>query len=139
MADRISKEKRSANMARIRSKNTLIEIRFRKGLYKLGIRYSLNYMIFGKPDLVILSKRVAVFVNGCFWHQHEKCKLGYLPKSNVVFWETKLSKNRERDKMVRMQLKREGWKVITIWECEIVENLEKTLKNTARTINSLNT
>ncbi len=127
MADKISSERRSANMSKIRGKDTKLEIRFRKGLFAQGIRYRLNYPAFGKPDLVMPSKKIAIFINGCFWHHHENCHLAYLPKSNVEFWQTKFQKNTDRDKLVRQKLESDGWKVISVWECSIKDDFEETI------------
>lgn len=124
MTDRLSKSDRSVNMSKIRGKNTKLEILVRKELFKRGKRYMLNSNLPGKPDIVFLPKKVAVFVNGCFWHQHG-CSLSYMPKTNVDFWKTKLNKNKERDKNVREKLKSIGWKFIDVWECEI----EKDIRN----------
>jgi len=130
MADRITREKRSDNMAKIRSRNTSIEIKFRKQLFKQGIRYLLNYPLYGKPDLTIPSKKIAIFVNGCFWHQHKNCKLSYMPKSRVDFWKNKLLKNITRDKQVRDKLQKDDWTVITVWECDIENKLSEVVNNT---------
>lgn len=127
MTDKLTKENRSKNMAQIKSKNTQLEINFRKQLYKTGVRYVLNYPLFGRPDLAIPSKKIAIFINGCFWHHHKNCRLAYMPKSNTEFWKNKLTKNAEHDKQVRNRLKKDGWKVITVWECEIKNNLKKTV------------
>lgn len=124
-------------MAKIKSRNNQIETKFRKELYRCGIRYSLNYNLFGKPDLAIPSKKIAVFINGCFWHQHKNCKLAYMPKSNVAFWKTKLLKNVKRDKEVRNKLQKDGWNVLTAWECEIESNLTETVEKTVHLILSL--
>lgn len=124
MTDTISKDRRSKNMSKIRGHNTKIEVNFRKALYKMGMHYRLNYKIIGKPDLVIESKKIAIFINGCFWHQHRGCKLATMPKSNLIFWQEKLSKNILRDQTVKEKLTEKGWNVITIWECEIEKNLD---------------
>lgn len=123
MADILSRKNRSDNMAKIKSRNTSIEIRFRKQLYCRGIRYAINYPAFGKPDITLVSKKIAIFVNGCFWHQHRACKLAYMPKTNIDFWSKKLNKNIERDRQVNIKLKKEGWHVIRVWECEIENDI----------------
>ncbi len=135
MADKISKEKRSDNMSKIRGRNTLLEINFRKYLFKQGVRYRLNYHLFGKPDLVIPSKKIVIFINGCFWHQHRNCKLSYTPKTNTVFWTNKLSKNVERDIKVEKELTDKGWKIIRVWECNIEADLDKTVQKVLKKIN----
>lgn len=127
MADKITVSQRSLNMSKIKGKDTSIEIKFRKGLYRNGIRYSLRKQIFGKPDLIIPSKRIAIFVNGCFWHQHENCKLANMPKSNIEFWKKKLDGNKVRDNTVDEELTVAGWKVIRVWECEIEDHYVETV------------
>ena len=127
MADHISEEKRSWNMSRIRSKNTKPEVTVRQYLYSKGFRYRLhNKSLPGKPDLSNQSKKVVVFVNGCFWHQHEKCGRASLPKSNKGYWIPKLKRNVERLNNNINLLIDMSWKVFVIWECEAkdIENNE---------------
>ena len=89
---------RSQNMARIKSKNTKPEIYIRKLLYKMGYRYRVNYsQLPGTPDIFILKYNTAIFVNGCFWHRHENCKIATFPKTHVEYWEKKFRRNVERD------------------------------------------
>ena len=131
MADRVSKEVRSRNMSKIKGKNTLLEQKVRKELYRLGYRYRLNVSkLPGKPDLVLNKYKVAIFVNGCFWHHHKDCRLAVVPKSNVEFWEEKLNKNIERDKRKSEELALLGYEVLTLWECEIENNFEETISKT---------
>ena len=119
MTDHISKEKRSWNMSRIRSKNTRPELAVRKYLYSNGFRYRLhNRKLPGKPDITNQSKKTAVFVNGCFWHQHEGCKRATIPKSNKSYWLPKLENNVARFKNNTDKLLDMGWKVFIVWECE---------------------
>lgn len=118
--DKISKEKRSLNMAAIRSGNTSPELVVRKNLFSLGYRYRLHKRdLPGKPDIYIKSRNALIFVNGCFWHQHPNCRYATKPKSNKKFWGQKLKRNVERDKKNKKTLKRMGYKVITVWECEV--------------------
>ena len=121
--DRISKERRSWNMSRIHSSDTSIELAVRRHLFSKGFRYRLNYSLPGKPDIVFPGKRIALFVNGCFWHMHG-CRLSKTPSARREFWEEKLLRNRRRDTDVRNILKTMGWRVFTIWECEIEESLD---------------
>lgn len=115
-----SKEKRSQNMAAIRSKNTKPEVYLRKLLFRRGYRYSLHSKnIPGKPDLYLRKYNTAVFVHGCFWHRHEGCKFAYTPKSNVDFWEKKFAANQKRDLAVREQLKDSGVRMLIVWECTV--------------------
>ena len=116
-----SKEKRSYNMSRIRGKNTTPEIALRKALWALGLRYRLHYKLPGKPDIVFVSKKIAIFVDGCFWHG---CPAhSTKPKTNSIFWETKLQGNMERDRKNEQLLKKAGWKVFRFWEHEILDSL----------------
>lgn len=113
--DRLSREKRSWNMSRIKSKDTKIEIMARKYLFAKGFRYRKNDKRFpGKPDIVLPKYKTVIFINGCFWHMHCGCKYGRLPKSNVDYWKEKLEKNVENDFSHIQQIKNMGWNVIII-------------------------
>lgn len=115
-----SAELRSKNMAAIKSKNTSPELYIRRELFKRGYRYRLNYTkLSGKPDLYLSKYNTAIFVNGCFWHQHKGCKMSYMPKTNVDKWKTKLQGNVERDKKNIEKLLSMGIRVLIIWECSI--------------------
>ena len=120
--DRITKEHRSWNMSRIRGKDTMPEMLVRKFLHAHGIRYRLHANLPGKPDIVVRKNKVAVFINGCFWHGHTNCKYAVTPKSNTDFWQSKISGNVERDQRNHQKLEQEDWKVLVIWECELVSN-----------------
>ena len=120
MADSIDPERRSELMSRIRRKDTKPELVVRKFLYGLGFRYRLHASdLPGTPDIVMRSRRTAIFVHGCFWHRHEKCRLAYTPKSRTAFWKEKFARNQERDGRVQRELEELGWTVLTVWECEI--------------------
>src|SRR5579859_7127653 len=107
-------------MARVRSKNTRPELRVRNLVYALGYRYRLHDRnLPGCPDLVFTPRRKVIFVHGCFWHRHNRCALARLPKSRLDFWLPKLEGNRVRDRRNRRLLTKQGWKVLTIWECEL--------------------
>ncbi len=125
--DKIDKVTRSKNMAHIRAKNTSPELQVRKKLSTLGFRYRIHYSLPGRPDIVFPSRKIAVFINGCFWHAHG-CKLDHKPKSNISFWEKKISQNKKRDIKNRALLRKLGWRVVILWECEINKNLDKTIK-----------
>ena len=130
--DTFTKEQRSECMAHIRSKDTGPEIAVRKTLYGLGFRYRLHRKdLPGNPDIVLPKKKIAVFVNGCFWHQHEGCKKKSSPKSNTNYWTEKLKKNIDRQKRDIKSLENMGWKVCLIWECETKNDnlLERTIKD----------
>ena len=106
-------------MRRVRSKDTLPEMRVRCALHAKGFRYRLHHPdLPGKPDLVLSRFRTCIFVHGCFWHGHEACKKASLPKTNTDFWAEKIVRNRERDRRVRKLLEGIGWKVVTVWECQ---------------------
>lgn len=121
--DSISAARRSANMSRIRSKDTKPEMLIRRMLHKLGYRYTLHVRdLPGAPDLVFPSRRKAILIHGCFWHQHKGCIDGRLPKSREDYWVSKLLRNVERDRRNVSKLRRSGWKVLTVWECDVVEN-----------------
>lgn len=112
---------RSAQMALIRDRDTKPEIRVRRALHGAGYRYRLHAKhLPGKPDIVFPSRRMVLFVHGCFWHQHpsSKCKLARMPKSRLDFWLPKLTGNRERDARKVAELEAMGWTVQIIWECE---------------------
>lgn len=118
--DIVTPEQRSRNMAAIRSHNTKPEIWFRKQLFSLGYRYSLNTKkVPGHPDIYLRKYNTAVFVHGCFWHRHTGCKYAYMPKSRVEFWQKKFDANIKRDREVREKLYKRGIKCLVIWECTI--------------------
>lgn len=114
--------KRSAQMRLIRARDTKPELTVRRALHAHGLRYRLHAReLPGKPDIVFRRKRVAIFVHGCFWHQHPdpNCKRARMPKSRRDFWEPKLIGNRSRDQIARGELEAAGWRVIEIWECQL--------------------
>ncbi|MES9874201.1 MAG: very short patch repair endonuclease [Candidatus Sedimenticola sp. 6PFRAG7] len=132
MSDVHTPEKRSYNMSRIRGSNTAPEILLRKKLWAAGLRYRLKVKISGKPDLVFLSARVAVFVDGCFWHG---CPEHYIsPKTNAKFWRDKINKNKIRDEVVKKELESEGWCVIRLWEHEIENDVEQCVEKIRTTV-----
>lgn len=121
MADRVTKEQRSKNMAAVKAKDTKPEKIVRSFLHAHGFRYSLfSKKIPGKPDMVLRKYKTLIFVNGCFWHGHD-CKKGTLPKTNPEFWKEKIDGNKERDRKNKIELKKLGWNVIIVWECQISE------------------
>jgi DNA mismatch endonuclease, patch repair protein len=130
VTDIIDKAKRSSVMAAIRSKDTRPELVVRKLVHALGFRYRLHSKdLPGKPDLVFRSKRKAVFVHGCFWHRHSGCSKASTPKTRTEFWECKFNANVARDKRVMRALKNDGWRILTVWQCELrdVEELTSRL------------
>lgn len=131
---------RSAQMAKVKNRDTKPEMRVRRALHAAGLRYRLHAKdLPGKPDIVLRSRRIAIFVHGCFWHRHPEpqCKLARMPKSRVDFWQAKLEANRERDLRHDKALRAAGWDVQTIWECELggdtaLERLVQHCLSTAR-------
>jgi len=120
--DTLTPKERSERMARVRSKNMRPELVVRKLIFALGYRYRLHARdLPGCPDLAFRPQRKVIFVHGCFWHRHSNsaCALARLPKSRLDFWLPKLEGNRDRDEKNNKTLRRQGWKVLTIWECEI--------------------
>ena len=131
MSDVHDKATRSYNMSRIKGKNTKPEVLVRKFLFHNGYRYRINYSkLPGKPDIVLPKYNTVVFVHGCFWHAHENCEYFVLPKTNTEFWKAKLNGNKEKDKENISMLKKEGWNVVVIWECQLKsKNYISTLEN----------
>lgn len=123
--DSLTPERRSWNMSRIRGKDTKIEVEARRYLFSKGFRFRKNDKRFpGKPDIVLPKYKTVIFVNGCFWHMHEGCPQGRLPKSNTEYWKAKMEKNVENDKKHNEQIIDMGWNVITLWECELKRDFE---------------
>lgn len=107
-------------MSRIRSKDTKPEMAVRRFLYRSGFRYRLNVRkLPGTPDIVLRKYHTAIFVNGCFWHGHAGCRYFVMPKTNVGFWRDKIERNIRRDEVCSELLRAMGWKVVTVWECEL--------------------
>ena len=132
MPDIVDKETRSRIMSSIRSKNTKVEWILRRALWKKGLRYRLHYKIKGSPDIVFPSKKVAVFIDGDFWHGYNWEKLK--PKLKNEFWVNKILRNMQRDKEVNEELKKMGWKVIRIWEHELRKDVNKCVKKIKRVL-----
>lgn len=120
--DPLSKQQRSKRMARIRPRDTQPELALRKLVFSLGYRYRLHDdRLPGKPDLVFRSRKRVIFMHGCFWHQHG-CKHYRLPTSRAWFWSSKLAGNVLRDVEILRTLRRQGWRVLVVWECELRKN-----------------
>lgn len=124
MGDKINKARRSRNMAQIKSKNTKPELILRRLLHKHGYRYNLhgNYRhrkLPGSPDIILPKYHTVIFVNGCFWHGHSNCKYFKFPKTNTDFWKWKITRNRAKDIIHKVDLNLMGWHVITVWECQL--------------------
>lgn len=119
LADHITPAQRSFNMSRVRSKNTTPELVVRKALWARGYRFRLHRNdLPGKPDIVLPSRRVAVFVHGCFWHRHPACRCASTPKTRTEFWTAKFARNVDRDEQAMTRLAELGWRTHVVWECE---------------------
>ena len=128
MSDKLTPEKRSWNMSRIKGKDTKIEVEVRKYLFSKGYRFRKNDKRYpDKPDIVLPKYHVAIFVHGCFWHRHEGCKDATTPKTRTEFWLEKFDKNVKNDQIKQEKLRELGWKVIVIWECELKRSFQETM------------
>ena len=136
MTDVHSKETRSYNMSRIKGKNTKPEMLVRRFLHANGFRYKLHdKSLPGKPDIVLPKYKTVIFVHGCFWHGHKDCKYFVVPKTKTEWWLNKINGNIANDSKVVKALKKDGWKIITIWECDLkTAKIERTLKSLLRKI-----
>jgi DNA mismatch endonuclease (patch repair protein) len=131
--DKVSKEKRSRIMSAVHNKNTGAELIVRKYLWAHGIRYRIHLSnLPGKPDIVIPSCKLVIFVHGCFWHGHENCSRGRLPKSRIKYWKSKITANKKRDLKTSKLLKSMGWRELVIWDCQL-----RTQRSTATTLPSI--
>jgi len=120
MADRLSIEHRSWNMSRIRGKDTKPELLVRSLIHRMGYRFRLHVDgLPGKPDIVLPRLRTVIFVHGCFWHRHTGCPKAYTPKSRIDFWQKKFESNVARDQATVSAILAMGWRVLTVWECEL--------------------
>ena len=120
MPDPLDASARSRLMGRVRQKDTEPEMDVRRILHAMGYRYRLHVSeLPGRPDIVLPRHHTVVQVNGCFWHGHETCSRGKLPSSNREFWVDKINKNRARDAATEIELESMGWRVITVWQCEL--------------------
>lgn len=118
--DRITEAQRSANMSRVKGKDTRPELAVRRIAHKLGLRFRLHRRdLPGSPDLVFPKYRLAVFVHGCFWHRHAGCRRASNPATRADFWQKKFDSNVTRDRRQEDALAALGWNVLTIWECEV--------------------
>ena len=136
MADIYSKSKRSDIMARIKSKRTGIEEQVAGLLRTESIKFRRNVKTLpGKPDFVIYNARLIIFVHGCFWHGHQKCSRARLPKTNTVYWHKKIERNKKRDGKATRLLRKNGWHVMTIWQCRL-KHPERIVSRVKRMIES---
>ena len=120
--DRLSPQRRSWNISRIKGRNTRLELVVRSVIHGLGFRFRVHAKrLPGRPDVVLPRHRAVVFVHGCFWHRHRGCRFAYKPKSNVAFWTDKFERNVVRDSRNRTELRRLGWRVVVVWECQAAD------------------
>lgn len=144
MVDIVDSATRSRMMSRIRSKNTKPEILVRSYLHRSGLRFRVHIKdLPGKPDVVLPKYKTTIFVHGCFWHSHPQCKFAVRPTSNVEFWKQKLDATRKRDQRNKRSLKTLGWRVLTVWECQLDERhlsgLLRKIKTKGKGINAEST
>ncbi|WP_444934536.1 very short patch repair endonuclease [Microbulbifer sp. JTAC008] len=133
MADVLSTKQRRRCMSRIRGTDTGPELLLRKAIWIKGYRYRVKSTLPGKPDMCFIGQRLAIFVDGCFWH---KCPKHFVtPKTRTEFWVDKINKNCERDKRVTKELQESGWRVLRIWEHEIKEDLPACVKRVEALLN----
>ena len=132
MADVVHRATRSRMMSAIRGRDTRPELEVRRLLHREGLRFRLHAALPGKPDLVFPKYEAVVFVHGCFWHRHPNCRYATTPASNQEFWQAKFNANVARDKRVLARLRREGWRVFTVWACRITEGRMRALARQIR-------
>ena len=138
MSDNLTSEKRSWNMSRIKGKDTSIEIKVRKYLFSQGFRFRKNVKTLpGKPDIVLPKYHTVIFVHGCFWHRHPGCKDATTPKTRTDFWLKKFEQNVRNDFLNKEALVNKGWRVLTIWECEITKQFDKTMIRLVKQIKNI--
>ena len=119
MADRLTAAQRSLHMGRVRRSDTKPEWTVRRLLHRLGYRFRIQWKAApGRPDVAFPKRRKIVFVHGCFWHQHESCRLAHVPATRREFWEAKFERNKARDARDLTRAEAEGWEALVIWECE---------------------
>ncbi|WP_075256449.1 very short patch repair endonuclease [Herbaspirillum camelliae] len=128
MADIVQPQVRSRMMSGIRGKNSKPEILVRRLLFAAGFRFRLHRRdLAGTPDIVLPSRKIAIFVHGCFWHAHNECRYFKLPSTRPEFWKAKLQGNAKRDQRAIASLISSGWRVLSIWECATREFQEQSL------------
>lgn len=132
LADDRTPAQRAETMRRVKGSNTSCEVRLRSALHRRGLRYSLRKQLPGKPDIVFVRAKVAVFVDGCFWHgcpQH--CRR---PSSNTTYWHAKIDRNMARDERIAKELRAQGWRVIRVWEHDVKEHLNRSAARIERSV-----
>lgn len=133
MADTISRERRSWNMSRIRGRDTAPELHLRALLHRAGYRFRIHdQKLPGKPDIVLKKHKAVIFVHGCFWHRHPGCRNATTPSTRAEFWQDKFDGTVERDRLAFEALEALGWRVITVWECELAKEPQEALRRVTR-------
>lgn len=133
MADVLTKKQRSYNMSQIKGKNTKPEVSLRKLLFANGVRsYRIHYKLIGKPDVVFSKKKIAIFIDGCFWHKCPQCFIE--PETRKKFWDEKINGNIKRDREVNKALKSSGWKVLRFWEHSVRKSPDKIVSKIMKEI-----
>jgi DNA mismatch endonuclease (patch repair protein) len=136
VVDHVDPPKRSLIMAAVHSKDTGPEIAVRRLVYGMGYRYRLHAKdLPGHPDLVFRRRRKILFVHGCFWHRHKRCRYASTPKSRMAFWNAKFAANLARDRRNARELKKRGWRILTVWQCQLrnPNNLAKRIHEFLKT------
>lgn len=130
MPDLLTPERRSWNMSRIRGKNTGPEVLLRSLLHREGYRFRLHdAKLPGRPDIILPRHRAVIFVHGCFWHRHKGCRFATTPGTRQDFWQVKFDHTVERDRRKQHELELLGWRVITVWECDLKKNAATVVGN----------
>ena len=123
-------------MSRIRGKDTAPELRLRKLLHRAGYRFRLHTPdLPGKPDIVLKKYRTVIFVHGCFWHRHQGCPSAAVPKTRTEFWLAKFDTTIKRDRQKQQQLEELGWRVVTVWECQLESDADEVVKSVMEQLN----
>lgn len=134
MTDHLTPVRRSLNMSKIHGEDTLLEKNFRSNLHVSGFRFRKNVKgLPGKPDVVLSKYNAAIFVHGCFWHGHRKCKRSSLPRTNSVFWKNKIQSNVKRDKLNQQNLRELGYRIAIVWGCAL-NNKHKQQQTTLKVV-----
>jgi len=129
VSDVFDKKTRSYIMSQVKSSGSKAEVAVFNWLENKGYVFLKNYKeLCGKPDVVLPKYKTIIFVHGCFWHHHKNCSAAELPQSNVNYWETKIIRNVRRDRRNTVRLRQMGWHVYTIWECQILKNVNRVMK-----------
>ncbi len=130
--DNITKAQRSFLMSKVKGKNTALEKKVKKSLKNAGVKFKANPKMFGHPDIIVPETKIAVFLDGCFWHG---CRDKTIPTSNAAYWRKKISTNKARDKAVTKTLEAHGWKVIRVWEHTVKSNPDAVTARLSKAFN----